>query len=200
MPKSLADLRKSPHVGRPVTEFPLCIAGKLNAEFDRIDVELDRLTAGQPAAPADPDAPQPPGRMGRKGIDPKTRLRLQELNARREELRAEMAEHTVVLTIEALEDGRWRDWINAHPPREDNQADHRAGFDVDALIDLIRTEPRTFIKAINGEGYTDEDWAFVWGNASEGDQLRVTASVRGLHQSGVDVPKSLSGWLETRMS
>ena len=202
MPKSLADLRKSEHAGRPETIFQLCVAGKLNAEFDRIDYELDQLLQGEPEPrpTSDDDAPTgPPERLGRRGKR-RRNPRIDELNTRREELRGLMADHMVDLHLRAREDGHWRQWVNDHPPREDNRVDARAGHDVDALIDHIRDNPRLYVTAINDEAYSDEDWAFVWDNASEGDKWRLAASVRGLHQAGVDVPKSLTLSLANLMS
>lgn len=197
MPKTLAELRKSPHVGRPETEFTICIAGKLNAEFDQIDHELDQILNEQPTTPADPDAPKPPGRMGRRGTNPETQKRITELNERREELRTVMADHKIPLRLRAREDGTWRTWVNEHPPRPDNTIDEGAGHDVDALITDIRTHGDRYVVTINGDPYTAEAWAFVWTNAAPGDQWRLTAVVRGLHQSVVDVPKSLTPYLPT---
>lgn len=198
MTKSLADLRKSEHVGRPETTFPICVAGKLNAEFDKIDYELDQLLKNPRNTPAsaDSDAPQPPRRMGQKGIDP----RVHELNARRDELREIMADHIVTLHLRAREDGHWRAWVNDNPPRDDNRLDERAGHNVDALVDWIRDNPRDIVTAINDAAYDDEDWAFIWGNAADGDKWRLAATVRGLHQAGVDVPKSLTPWLPSPKS
>lgn len=205
MPKSLADLRKSPHVGRPETEFTLCVAGKLNAEFDRIEAEIDRLLEENPPARTssddDGEPTGPPGRLGLKGgLHPKVKKQLDERNARREELRVEMADHTVTLLLRARPDGAWRDWVNSNPPRDDNRLDDRAGHDVDALIEAIRSSPRDYVAQVNGEAYTDDDWTFIWSNASDGDQWRLAAAVRGLHLSGVDVPKSLTDWLATKQN
>lgn len=178
MAKSLAELRKSPHVGLPEKTYPLCIAGKLNAEFDKIEAELnDELVSemGRPQRVAD-------------------KSRVDELNARREELRAEMADHEVELRFRGKPSATWREWVNEHPAREDNQIDKQAGFDVDALTDQLRD----YVVAINGEDYTDDDWSFCITNASAGDMWKMTALVIGLHQQGVDIPKSLTGWLETR--
>jgi sulfur carrier protein ThiS len=198
MPKSLAELRKSPHVGRPEQEFHLCVAGKLNVEFDRIETEIERLLEeNPPTARTDEDGEPtgPPRRLGQKQLHPRVKKQLDEKNARREELRAEMAEHTVVLLLRARPDGEWRNWVNEHPPREDNRLDERAGHDVDALIEDLRTNPRAYVVAVNGEAYTDDDWAFIWSSTADGDQWRMATTVRGLHLTGVDVPKSLTTWL-----
>ena len=199
MPKSIADLRKSPHVGRPETEFSLCVAGKLNVEFDRIEAEIDRILNESPRRTTtgeDGEPTGPPGRLGRRGgMDPATRKRLDKLNTDREALRAEMAEHMVTLHLLAREDGAWRAWKAENPPRDDNRLDQAVDYDTDALIDTIRDHPRDYVTAINGDSYTDDDWSFIWSNAAEGDKWRLSAVVRGLHQSGVDVPKSLTAWL-----
>lgn len=191
MPKSLADLRKSPHVGRPEAETSVCVAGKLNAEFDQIEAELGELMDALQDQ-ADPDTPTPPTRMG-KIRNP----RISELNERREELRKQMAEHTVTLHLRGLEDGQWRAWVSEHQPRDDNRTDAMAGYDVDALIDWIRDEPRNVLVSINGADFTDDDWQFVWANLGEGDRWKLAGKVRTLHVQAVDVPKSLTPLLAT---
>ena len=191
MPKSLAELRTSQHVGRPEAVETVCVAGKLNAEFDAIESELEALVDELEAA-ADPERPSPPKRMG-TGRNPKVVA----LNARREELRKEMAEHVVTLRLRGLEDGAWRAWVTENQPREDSRTDSIAGYNVDALIDWIRDEHRKVIVSINDQDYTDEDWKFVWDNLAEGDRWKLAGVVRRLHVTAVDVPKSLTPWLET---
>lgn len=195
MPRSLADLRKSPHVGRPETLLPVCVAGKLTAEFDRVEAELDKVLTERPqrVQSEDGEPTGPPKRMGRRGPDP----RIAELNDRREQLRDEMAAHTVTLLLRAREDGLWRNWVNEHPPRDADRLDQAVGHDVDALIVDIRDNPRDYVAAINDEPFSDDDWLFVWNNAGDGDKWRMAATVRNLHQQGVDVPKSLTDWLGT---
>lgn len=178
MPKSLAELRKSPHVGLPERTYPLCVAGKLSAEFDRLEAELDEALRDEISRSK---------RMGSKS-------RVDEVNERREELRREMAEHEVVLRFRAKPSATWREWVNDNPPRDDNNLDKQAGLDVDALTDSLRD----YVVSINGEDFTDDDWSFCIANAAPGDIWRMTALVLSLHQQGLDVPKSLNGWLATR--
>lgn len=178
MAKSLAELRNSPHVGLPEWTYPLCVAGKLSAEFDKIDAEIEEALA---------EDFQKPRRNAEK---PRTH----KLNQRREELRKQMAEHEVELRFRARPNDKWREWVNDHPPREDNRVDERAGLDVDALTARLRD----YAVSINGEDITDDDWSFCISNAAPGDMWRMTALVLKYHQQGVDIPKSLTGWLETR--
>lgn len=195
MPLSLDELMQSPHAGLPEMAIPVCVAGKLNAEFDVIDAELDRLL-NEPYTPVDPEGET--GRVprhGEKTARPRN-PRIKELNDRREELRKVMADHMVTVLLRAREDGLWRDWKSKNPPRDDEDADLRAGLNIDALIAAIGRNPRDWVAKLNGEGYTDEQWAFVWKNAGEGNQWRLAAGARQLHTSGVDVPKSLSASLE----
>lgn len=201
MPLSLADLRNSPDVGRPETVVQLCVAGKLNARRDQIEAELHDLiqdAAQQPQPSDDPDQPQPPGRLAR----PRPKLlqqnpRILELNAERDALIERMRDHTIELHIVARPDGQWRTWVQDHPARDGVDGDRRAGFNLDDLIDDIGENPDRYIPDINGETYNPDDWAHVWKAAADGDQWRIAAAVRQLHQGGVDIPKSLSSLLGT---
>lgn len=199
MPKTLAELMESPHVGRPETLHDMCLAGKLNAAIDAIGAELDDLLHAEAdkLQQTDPDAPTPPGRLARPAGRLEQNPRIAELNAKREEIRTQMRDHTVTLRIRAMEEGAWRAWRQANPPRPDDKADARANFNIDALLDLIASDPRRFVVDINGEAYTDDQWAFLWGAAAEGDKWALAATVRLIHQGSVEVPKSLSSWLTT---
>lgn len=201
MPKSLAELRNSPRLGRPEQLHNLCVAGKLNAEIDAINIELEEmlqdharnLRQGTGQQSSDPDAPTPPPRLAqRPGKVGKLPDRFYELNGRREELREEMREHTVTLLLRAMESGEWRRWVQDNPARDGDKADERAGFNIDALLDVLANDPRRFVVSINGDPYSDDDWTdVVWANAADGDKWRLAAAVRLLHQGGVEIPKSL---------
>lgn len=191
MPKSLDEILDSPDVGLPERVFPMCVAGKLNAEFDQVEAELDELLEEEAVKKSAKETGQArPTRVG-LGRNP----RIKELDEKREALRKRMVEHTVDLLLRGKPDHEWRKWKNANPPRDDSRSDARAGYNLDALTEVLRTSPREYVESINDAGYTDEQWAKIMAAAAPGDMWRLTAEVHDMHDRAVSVPKSLSAWL-----
>ena len=181
MPKSLADLRKSDHVGLPERSYPICVAGRLLARFEELDEEFQK-------ALKDED-PGPRKRVG-------TKDRAKQIAQEQQTLLDEMDEHTVHVTVRAVDSDVWRAWCAAHPAREGNVMDTRTFMsicDSDALMaDLAGGD---YVAAINGDKPAEGDWDFVWANAGHGDKLGLAKLVVSMHESTVDVPKSRLAWL-----
>lgn len=41
------------------------------------------------------------------------------------------------VAVQARKKAKWREMVNAHPPREENEGDHRWGFNYDTLADAL---------------------------------------------------------------
>jgi hypothetical protein len=110
-------------------------------------------------------------------------------------LREEMAEHTGTLTLIGIEDGKWREWVDAHPARADNSRDRNVAFGYCNADDLIETLG-TYANAWNGEPLAAGDWDWIKSQAAPGDLKELAQLVVSMHEMAVDVPKLLSGLLE----
>lgn len=209
MPLSIADLRKSPHVGLPTETGPLCVAGEVSADFHAAD-QAFFLAAGEASVARDKaraaarDAEDGPRRV-RRASDPSE---VQALEARATELEAvagdaaktadalreKMLEHTVQVTLRAIQDGPWRLWCDAHPAREGDRRDRDefAGIcNSDALIASLGD----WVTALNGEEPGPGDWEFVASNGAPGDLKALAGIVVRLQERGVNLGKSRLTWL-----
>lgn len=212
MPKTLADLRQSPHVGLPEQTHKLCLSGKLYAEFTVADeaffeaqgaAEVARERADEAARDAD-DVPRRPRRAGegsevvalREAADAAEAV-ADEKAADVDRIRELMAEHTVEVTVRAKQDGDWRTWCAAHPAREDDRRDTTefAGLcDADALI----AAAGDWVTAVNGAPLKPGDWDFVTAAAAPGDVKELAKRIVRMQERGVDLGKSRGSWLSGR--
>lgn len=189
MSKTLAELRTSPRVGLPERIYPLCLAASLVGEVESLAADLlaaEHLAEAQ--AEGDGDK-APPRRAGQKPATTKIRKRIAELQA-------EMIEHTGKLGLRGIKNTAWMEWVAENPPRPDNRRDARYTYslcDADALMaDLGR-----YVATWNGEPVSADDWAFISEGASLADLWAMCQLVVAMHETAVDVPKLLSGWLVT---
>lgn len=192
---TLDEILNSPDVGLPERRHLICVAGKLNADFDRVEEEIEQLLEDEVEARrafvqrrANGDAGEKSTtRMGEKyRPSPDLAAKTEE----REALRERMAKLTVELSLRGKPDHVWREWKAQHPPREGNNLDGRVGFNIDELGDVIRTTPREYVVAINDADYSDEQWAKIMDAAAAGDMWRLINVVHGMQSQVVDLPKS----------
>lgn len=186
MSKTLAELRQSPRVGLPERSYSLCLASTLIGEVQTLISELQDAEV-EDAARAEGEAVAKPKRAAEKSAAAPIRKRLGEL-------RSEMAEHTGILTLRGLTEGKWREWVDNHPPREGNKRDAQIAYnccDADALLDDLEL----FAHAWNGDPVGPGDWDFIVSNAAPGDIKTITQLVVVMHETAVDIPKLLSGSL-----
>lgn len=181
MSKSLAELRASAHTSLPERAYALCLAQGLVAEAQSLQLERDYL-----AVPAGDDGEQQ-GSPKRNGEGPNPRLA--EIDARLEELWAEMREHTGELRLRAIPAGEWRRWVDTHPAREDNKVDESAAYgfcDADALLaDLAK-----YVQSWNGDPLAEGDWEFIANRAAAGDLKELCRVVVQMHEvQGAQAPK-----------
>lgn len=168
MSKTLAELRQSPHVGLPKKIYPLCLAGALQSRLDELYAELDLI----------PESTTP-SRMGAKS----DRVRKE---AEIEAVIEEMNEHLVSIVMQAKPGHEWRQFVNAHPPREDQDQDQMTGFNIDAVI----MDLPDFILTVNDAPLGVGDWAWIVENAADGDLKNCVGLLINMHNKAVDVPKS----------
>jgi len=195
--KTLAELRKSQHVGPMERSTTICVAGALVAEYEELDTQY-RI--------ARESAPEHINRRVSDGPDEARRIA--ELM---EPLHQQMLEHEVVVRLRRKPRTTWRrEYVEAHPPRiqegkhtaychrdpddEDacsgclpNLDDARHGVNIDDLADDVGE----FVVALNGEPADRDDYdEIVAASASNGDLRRLARIVATMHEGEFSVPKS----------
>lgn len=178
MPKSLAEIRASKHVGRPERTYPICIAGRLVAEMAALDQKLVEAIESERGKPV------------RAGASSQAKKIAQQADA----LRDEMAEHTIPILLRSRPNGDWRRWCREHPAREDEDRDKLFGLAVCNSDDLVADLGR-YVVTIGEDEPQNGDWEFVAENASAGDLFGMARLVMGMHESAVDLPKSRLAFL-----
>jgi len=186
MPKSLADLRAQKRSSRPERSYTACLAPDLIAEVQALTEELDRLPQ---ASVVDDESDQsgPPRRVG-QGEHP----RATEIRARMGELLDEMADYEGELRVRATKtDGEWRQWVNEHPARDEDQPGHKRDLEVtggycsaDALIDDLAT----YAVAWNGEPLNSGDWDESI-TLTNGDKKKIANLVVAMYETDLNLPK-----------
>ena len=172
MAKTLAELRQSEYVGLPERTYPLCMAGKVAADVEELEAQLDAL----PERTANGGQGQ---RVGRKSDQRRIEEEI-------EKLREVMNDHLVPIRLQAKAGHDWRAFIAEHPPREKDALDQRTGFNVDEVIANLDQ----FILHVSGEKLKKGEWAWVVENAADGDLKEMTRLLIDMHNTAVDVPKS----------
>ena len=211
MPKSIAEMRQSPHVGRPQATARICVAGKLQAQLDQLDREfIDAKSRAEeaeaeiamfsPVADEQDDKPKKPRRLTDK-VDPELRARAAQYRALAEEKAAaadeileQMNDHMVEVDVMARESGEWRQFCLEHPARDDERRDMRNLAGICNADDLV-ANLEAYVVALNGAPPGTGDWEWVAKNAAPAALLEVAAKVVGLHETVVSLGKSRLAWL-----
>lgn len=168
MPKSLAELRSSDKVGLPERVYPLCLAGKLSADIEVLEAELDLIE----------DRPATNGRVGAKS--PRKKLEQQI-----ESIRDEMNDHLAEIRFRAKPGHEWRTFVNAHPPSDD-AIDQRSGVSLDGFI----KDMDEFVVDVNGDDLGPGDWEWIVSTAADGDLKACAGLLIDMHNRAVSIPKS----------
>lgn len=190
MTKSLADLRKEPPKARSERSMTVCLRADLTAEVQALAGELDTL----PSPTKRDETGEPTGPPRRIGVGEHPRAA--EIRGRLAELLDEMAEYEGELRLRAISDGEWRQWVDAHPARAEDEPGHRrdlevaAGFcNADALIaDLAR-----YAHSWNGEELSEGDWPMLADSMAAADVKAAARTVALMHESRLDFPAWRSG-------
>jgi hypothetical protein len=97
----------------------------------------------------------------------------------------EAAERAVTVTVQQVGRRRWREARDACKPREGNETDKLAGFDLDALGDML--VPESIVAPVMADV---ERTAFL-DSLSEADWDRLVSAVIGINTTPVPDPKAL---------
>lgn len=185
MPKSLADLRAQKRSARPERSYTACLAPDLIAEVQALTEELDRLPQAS-VADEEGERSGPPRRQG-QGEHP----RATEIRERMGELLEQMADYEGELRLRATKtDGEWRQWVNEHPARDEDEAGHKRDLEVtfgycnaDALIDDLAA----YAVAWNGEPLEAGDWDVL--SVANADKKKIANLVVAMYESDLSLPK-----------
>lgn len=130
--KSFKDKLKTARL--PQRSVEVCLRGDLFAEIEELDLELARLVKdeGDERLVGNP--------------------RAKELADRIEALRAEMAEETETFTLRAIPGGQLTALQAEFPPRKDDAADARAGYNRDDFMEALLK------RSVISPEISEEDW------------------------------------------
>lgn len=187
---SLADLRANPPKARPERTLPLCLAPDIVAEVESLTAALDEFDAEAQAQKTE----GPPLRVGQGASPEAVDLRLKMADAL-ERMRANEGEMTLRAT---RDDGAWRNWVNAHPARSEDEPGHdrdqrvTSGIcNADALIDDLAT----YAWKWDGERLADDDWASIFEPVvGSADKAEMAAYVVSMYETRLDFSRLRSGW------
>lgn len=214
--KSLSELQSSDVVGPLQRTAMVCVAGRLVDDLDRVTDDLTNCEAEVESLRAEADRRREGGRPRRSGETsriPELEERARALSTEADDLRAQVLEHSVAVTMEA-DEGRWRRFVSANPPRDDTEEHDgerrlvdRVGYgedmrwanglcNVKALADALHE----WVVSYNGEPASEEWRTFLASAAAPGDMLKAASALAGMHVNAVDPGKSRSDWLAGRRS
>lgn len=165
--KSLADVVAS--ATRAERTATVCLAGDLNARYDELEVQLQRLTVDRDSL-ADGD--------GRRAI-------AAEMEAVREKMRA--SEH--FFTFRALAPKEWSDLLALHGPREDKSE----AFNVDTFPQACVAACLVRVKNADGDEleFTEADVESLWDEVlSQGQRNELFGAAWEANTGRVSVPFS----------
>lgn len=178
---SLDQLRKGdvPR-GLPERSYPLCLRRDLLAEVDALTNQLrDAEITGDDV---DPES-LPPKRLGEGEAPAVTGLR-----AKLSSLYDEMDEATGDLRLRAIQDGEWRQWVNAHPPRDGDQRDADIAYGMVNADDLA-ADLAQWVLSWNGDLLDEGDWDRSIAPLASGGDLKALVSIVLQIQEAVEDPK-----------
>ena len=114
-----------------------------------------------------------------------------------EALKPGIAAATRVLTVTRLSPKKYARLLVSHPPRPNDELDARYGFNTDTFDTALMEAAVTEVADGAGEPLTDWSWASLAESMAFGDWTAIISGVMRLHDSGDEVPFSLSDWNKT---
>ena len=151
---------------RPETSVAIPTAGHLIAEHEELDRQLAELLRNAPKSLAGP----PPEAHG--------------IAERITAIEAELAASVVVFRVRAMGKTKWRKLVAEHAPRPDNEADLRAGHNVDTFAEVA-----TRLCVVEPE-MDQKTWDDFVDDLSDGGYEQLTDAMWKVNRSGVSVPFS----------
>lgn len=206
---SLSDVMKSPDVGRPEREYPICVAGKLVRELEQVDAQLFEVESKLDALRADAQERRegigPVRRMNEKSEIPTLEAEADALAEQADAIRERMEQNTITLQLRGRTNGEWRQWVSKHPARDED--DDKAGYLRDQRnaagfcnIDALINDLGDYVTKYGDDDPSDASWRFILDNAAPGNLTRLASTVVGMHEQVVSPGKARTGWLATRRS
>lgn len=200
-PKSIAELKKSPHVKQATADVEVCLSTDLASEFDALNNEFLKAVSDEDAEARKPQ------RLGSKGGP--AQKRTDEVSARMDALIEKMAEHQVTIHLGGKTAGEWNLWKADHQPREDSKRDKAKAYDLcdfDALVTAIPD----FLLTLNGDPYIPlpedapadavDDWRFVADTITASDLDKAATGILTMFEGSFQIPFSRASWLADRRS
>lgn len=187
MPKSLAELRQSPHTALPERTYRICLSQALVGEAQALAEEKAGLEVAASRGIEDPDEAARI-RKGGEGRSP----RLAEIDARLEVIYDLMREHEGDIGLRGVPGGDWQRWCDAHPAREDGR-DARGRPIILAVDDIVAygvcdasalmARLGDFAVSWNGAPLETGDWAWLEEKSPPGDIKEMTRWVVQMHEN-----------------
>lgn len=128
----------------PETTVPVCLHADLVAEFERAERELT-------------DARRAPS-------DSLAGSGMQEIAQRIENLRGEMADHTIEFRLRAMSRPRWKALLVRHPPRKDPESGAVDERDKNVLVNMSTYFVALVRESVVEPALDDEDWRILLGD------------------------------------
>jgi hypothetical protein len=167
--------------GLPERAYSLCLRRDLLAEVDSVTERLRDVMVAD--ASVDPES-LPPPRLGAPGVSEQE----QEVRARLAALYDEMDDSTGELRLRAIRDGDWRQWVNAHPPREEDKRDEQVAYGICNADDLANDLGR-WVVSWDDETLAADDWSDHLAPLCSGGDLKALVTIVLQMQEAVDDPK-----------
>lgn len=175
-------------VKRPEKRVEVCLDGGIVARHEELSAKLE--TARRQRI------------MDKRMNDPVQKL-AQEIRDLEEAAQAD----TVVFVIRALPRKDWQAFEEAHPAREDNEADKTFGVNVETLFDAVLSneDPATIARVERKETgeaveFAPADWVDFAADLTDGQYTEFQLAVLKVNRRGSEVPFSLTAYKETQPS
>lgn len=208
----LDELKSSPDVGRPERIVTVCVSGRLVRELEEAAADLDDARAEladekAKVARSDDEPVGPPKRAGEsRSRVPELERRVADAKAKVDAVQGRMRENSIDLTIRALSEGDWREWVLRHPARmrwvrtggSDEEPEGEERFEPRDIqgasgvcnVDALVADLHLFIAKYDGEDPSDAWWTFLNENVAGGDRIQAAKQIVAMHENTVNVGKA----------
>lgn len=176
MPDTLSIKERIKGARRQRRSHRINLRGDMVVEIERLEAKLEKHQQSQQNRVAAGAA-----RLGGQSLDTAESERIA---AQIQTLREEMDDQWIEFVFEARPYADWKDFANAHPPKDDDESDKVAGLDWDVLVS-------EYMPTCVVEPELDaEDWGNLFSNCSPADLRDMAGTVYAIHQRSTDVPFS----------